>query len=364
MEWPVNIRTFLATVGVLALPTAALAQPIDGLYLGLGAGYNSLARQSFTGSQVGPYTFPGQPVNANLQSNGGWVVPASVGYGFGNGFRIELEGGYRHTEQHLGGTATIGSGTNQTIDVMVNAFYDIDVGLPWMYPYVGAGAGYTWTSLTSFSGTFDSGRVPFNVSNHTENSGAAQGILGLSFPISGVPGLSATAEFRYMATFGNETFNAQSRTGISATVQYQANFSGLLGLRYALYTPPPPPPPAPAPVAAPAPAPARTYLVFFDWDKADLTERARQIIAEAAQNASRVQLTRIEVNGYTDTSGTAKYNMGLSIRRAKAVAAELVKDGVPANEIVTQGFGDTHLLVPTGPGVREPQNRRVEIILK
>jgi OOP family OmpA-OmpF porin len=104
--------------------------------------------------------------------------------------------------------------------------------------------------------------------------------------------------------------------------------------------------------------------VFFDWDKYNLTDRARQIISEAAANSTKVQYTRIEVNGYTDTSGTPKYNQGLSVRRAQAVAAELVKDGVPRNAISIQGFGDTHLLVPTGPGVREPQNRRVEIIIR
>jgi outer membrane protein OmpA-like peptidoglycan-associated protein len=109
--------------------------------------------------------------------------------------------------------------------------------------------------------------------------------------------------------------------------------------------------------------PARSYLVFFDWDKATLTDRARQIIKEAADNSTHVQYTRIEVNGYTDTSGTPQYNMGLSIRRASAVKAELVRDGVPVAAIATQGFGETHLLVPTGAGVREPQNRRVEIII-
>jgi OOP family OmpA-OmpF porin len=103
--------------------------------------------------------------------------------------------------------------------------------------------------------------------------------------------------------------------------------------------------------------------VFFDWDKATLTDRARQIIAEAAANSTKIQYTRIEVNGYTDTSGTPRYNLGLSVRRAQTVAAELVKDGLPGNAISILGFGDTHLLVPTGPGVREPQNRRVEIIM-
>jgi outer membrane protein OmpA-like peptidoglycan-associated protein len=70
------------------------------------------------------------------------------------------------------------------------------------------------------------------------------------------------------------------------------------------------------------------------------------------------------VNGYTDTTGTPQYNMGLSIRRAKSVQAELIKDGVPANAITIQAFGETHLLVPTGPGVREPQNCRVEILIR
>jgi OOP family OmpA-OmpF porin len=69
------------------------------------------------------------------------------------------------------------------------------------------------------------------------------------------------------------------------------------------------------------------------------------------------------VNGYTDTSGTPQYNQGLSLRRGQAVAAELVKDGVPKAAIAIQGFGETHLLVSTGPGVRGPQNRRVEIIV-
>jgi outer membrane protein OmpA-like peptidoglycan-associated protein len=117
-------------------------------------------------------------------------------------------------------------------------------------------------------------------------------------------------------------------------------------------------------VPAAAVAPARSYLVFFDWDKASLTDRARSIIKEAADNSTHVQYTRIEVNGYTDTSGTPQYNMGLSIRRADAVKGELIRDGVPAASIGTQGFGETHLLVPTGAGVREPQNRRVEIVIR
>ena len=110
--------------------------------------------------------------------------------------------------------------------------------------------------------------------------------------------------------------------------------------------------------------------MFFDWDRSDLSSRAREIIAEAAQASTRVQTTQIEVNGYTDNSaihpgprGGEKYNMGLSVRRAQSVKAELIRDGVPATAIDIHGYGESHPLVPTGPDTREAQNRRVEIIL-
>ena len=83
-----------------------------------------------------------------------------------------------------------------------------------------------------------------------------------------------------------------------------------------------------------------------------------------------MRTTTIEVDGYADTShalpgarGQA-YNLRLSLRRADAVRSELVRDGVPASVIAVHGYGDTHLLVPTGPNAREPQNRRVEIVLR
>ncbi len=53
----------------------------------------------------------------------------------------------------------------------------------------------------------------------------------------------------------------------------------------------------------------------------------------------------------------------VSVRRAESVVAELVHDDVPRNEIAMRSFGETNPLVPTAAGVREPQNRCVEIIL-
>jgi outer membrane protein OmpA-like peptidoglycan-associated protein len=117
-------------------------------------------------------------------------------------------------------------------------------------------------------------------------------------------------------------------------------------------------------MAAPAPVMARTYLVFFDWDKAILTPDAREIVAQAASASHDQAVTTVGVSGYTDTSGTRAYNRALSLRRAKVVAAQMVADGVPADLIEIHAYGETHLLVPTGPNVRESKNRRVEIVVR
>jgi OOP family OmpA-OmpF porin len=169
----------------------------------------------------------------------------------------------------------------------------------------------------------------------------------------------------------NDTANAVQGAGTPAISFLTAGFFApnyteigmLVGVKFKLGGNAPPPPPAQTPAAA-APVPARTYLVFFDWDKADLSDRARQIISDAAQASGHVNTTTIEVDGHADRSGTPQYNQALSLRRAQAVSAELVKDGVPQNIIMISAFGDTRPLVPTAPGIREPQNRRVEIVLK
>ena len=144
---------------------------------------------------------------------------------------------------------------------------------------------------------------------------------------------------------------------VTLTSTNDFNHSVLVGLRYNFGVAPPAP--APTPVAEIG---AKTFLVFFDWDKYDLTARASGIVHEAADYSTHTSYTRIDVDGNTDTSGTPAYNQGLSERRARTVAAELVRDGVPQNVISMHAYGDTKLLVPTGPGVREPQNRRVEIV--
>ena len=69
------------------------------------------------------------------------------------------------------------------------------------------------------------------------------------------------------------------------------------------------------------------------------------------------------LTGHTDRSGSEQYNMALSLRRAEAVKANMIRQGIPANAIVVIGKGESQPLVPTADGVREPQNRRVEIVI-
>jgi len=119
----------------------------------------------------------------------------------------------------------------------------------------------------------------------------------------------------------------------------------------------------PATAAAPA-AKATPFQVFFDFDRSNITDGAAKILQQAAANAKQGNVTHIKLTGHTDSSGTDQYNQALSERRAAAVKAELVKDGVPGAEIVSVGVGKAAQLVPTADGIREPQNRRAEILLQ
>ncbi len=121
---------------------------------------------------------------------------------------------------------------------------------------------------------------------------------------------------------------------------------------------------APLPPAPPTPPAPRNFLVFFDFDKATLTPRAMDIVKEAAGVAKSGQNARVTCTGHTDTAGPAGYNMALSLRRANTVKDALVREGVPATSITVIGKGETALLVQTKDGVREPQNRRVEIVIQ
>lgn len=116
-------------------------------------------------------------------------------------------------------------------------------------------------------------------------------------------------------------------------------------------------------VATPMAEGAGRYVVTFALDGVTLSAQDRQVISEAAADYRAGGMPQITVTGYTDTSGPAEYNLTLSQHRAETVADALVAEGVPATDIVTVGRGEEDLLVPTADGVREPRNRRVEIVV-
>jgi outer membrane protein OmpA-like peptidoglycan-associated protein len=129
-----------------------------------------------------------------------------------------------------------------------------------------------------------------------------------------------------------------------------------LQLKFAPATPPPPP--------APPQVQTTSFMVFFDWDRSNLSAQALNTIKQAADAYKSKGSARITATGHTDKSGPENYNMALSLRRANAVKDALVQNGVPATAIAVIGRGESQPLVPTADGVREPQNRRVEIVLQ
>ncbi len=387
-----KLRSALLVATVLAAPVVAKAEAINGLYVGAGAGVNFLQRENLNRASVPAAAFFPNNLSTNrrIGFSPGVAAVASIGYGIGNGLRFEIEGSYRQNKfrsssQLFAYNARTG-GDEQKYGGALNVLYDFDpnvLGLGFfpaaISPYVGLGAGYDYVQhhnvrlagqSASIAG-FPGGVNQLYRTNAGEGAFAYQAIAGVAFPIGGVPGLALTAEYRFHGLVGDRTYNYQyfsnqaagvgTATRARLTYQDDYNHSIMVGVRYAFNAAPPPV------VAAPVQPPrevARTYLVFFDWDRADLTARARQIVAEAAQATTRVAVTRIEVSGHTDKSGTPRYNQGLSQRRASVVAAELVRLGVPRQAITTQAFGESRPLVPTADGVREPQNRRVEIVLR
>jgi OOP family OmpA-OmpF porin len=179
------------------------------------------------------------------------------------------------------------------------------------------------------------------------------------------PAWSLKLEYRY-SDLGSQNFSNGNTNiggvGVGAVrVNESFNTNAILaGLNYHFGAPPPPPPPPP-PMAMPPAAPV-VFIVFFDWDKSTITPEGMGIIQQAANAYKSGAPVQIQVTGYTDRSGSPGYNQRLSERRANNVAKAMAALGVPPAQMTVSGRGENDNRVPTANGVREPQNRRVEIV--
>jgi len=325
-----------------------------GPYIGLQGGANFLEDNDFRGGGA----------DSKAKYNAGPVGTLTLGYGFNFGLRLELEGGYRRNNvDEINGAS--GDGRLETGSAMLNAIYDVPLptfGIP-LLPHVGAGVGWNhvWNRSGAHNGLTARGQ---------DDLFAWQAIAGLDYVIT--PKLVAGIDYKYMRG-NNATFDVVE-TGGSTKAGDQVSHAVLVGLRYyfgARPAPPAqpaaapiPPPVAPAPAAPPVRAPVRNYTVYFDFDRAELASSAVPIVDQAAASARGGQATRLELIGHADRSGRDQYNQRLSERRAETVRQELVRRGIPANDIAIRGRGESEPAIPTADGVREPRNRRVEIILQ
>ncbi len=310
-------KALLAAAAIVALPVMAQAQSASpGIYIGAEGGVNWMLNTTILGQNVSPQT--------------GFAAGGVIGYDF-VGPRVELEGVYRFNQNNTGFPGQALSNQVGQLGILANLLYDFAPAST-ITPYIGAGAGVAFVDSTSSLGS---------------TQFAYQGIIGLGWNVD--TNFRINLDGRYYGT---------SNPSVQGSTWSNNNFSIMLGLQIKFGAAAPPPPPPPAPVAAPS------FMVFFDWDRYNLSQQALNTIKQAAGAYKTKGSARITATGHTDTTGTPAYNMALSLRRANAVKDALVREAVPAAAITVIGKGESQLLVQTGDQVREPQNRRVEIVVQ
>ncbi|MBN9545397.1 MAG: OmpA family protein [Alphaproteobacteria bacterium] len=338
----------LGCAAVMAIASPAFATP-QGWYVGAGMGWSSMS---------GKADFQGLPDNAfDYQSNA--RLSGALGYKWG-GWRAELEPNWVTNDVRFAGH----TGGTTMAALLGNVAYDYRLTDRWM--------------LTGGFG-LGAARVSHNIRDLANNS-LYLGSSGTDFAWQAMAGISYALfhnveiglEYRYMNT-GTTRAVSQFAPVRFANGEDQTVMIGVRWYPFAEEAaasppaPPPPPSPPPPPPAAPAPMPlpppVKTFVVFFDFDKSDLNDAARVTIADAVRSARQNNFVHVTINGHADTTGSNPYNQKLSERRAIAVKEQMVSLGMPAGDIFTAGRSFSQPLVQTGPGVREPQNRRAVIDL-
>jgi outer membrane protein OmpA-like peptidoglycan-associated protein len=332
---------FLAAAIILSV-TPARAET---LYFGGEGGWTLLQDQKIRAA--------GLPATTE-RFNSGFAAGARIGYEEGS-WRFEAEYTYRRNEADRitsGGVNfnNIG-GSRQAHAFLANLIYEMDFGWP-VKPHIGGGIGGVL-----LKDKLNGPGLP--ILNDSNWEIGYQGIGGLRYDLT--PNIAIDLDYRYFATT-DPRFHVTGN-GIPYKTGYSTH-NVMASIVYRL-GPPAPPPPIAAPPPLPAPPPVaerRVFLIFFDWDRYTITPDGMRIIEQAAAAYRAGAPVQLQVTGYTDRSGSPGYNQRLSERRANAVADALTRLGVPRNDMAVSGRGENDNRVPTADGVREPQNRRVEIV--
>lgn len=103
--------------------------------------------------------------------------------------------------------------------------------------------------------------------------------------------------------------------------------------------------------------------ILFDFDSSNLKDPAKENIKTLAASLNQYPGTDIKVIGHTDNKGTEAYNMSLSERRAAAVKAFAVAQGVPSSRLITIGKGFSEPIADNSTDAGRATNRRVEIVI-
>lgn len=313
----------------------------------------------------------GATLSTHAATTGGFTGTASARF-----FAVDLEGGYNIAAGSLGirpfigaryanwrhnhSLTVLGGSTNlDTWGIGPRAGVDGAVRLSEMFSLFAGGSGSVLFGRYSEAGFFNAAIPPSNGSGPRTifNLDAK---IGVAF--EPIPLLTIAAGYRVDWWNGVDLASWSSLGGGPGSGRGNRFIHGpFVRLAYNIG--------APGPQMAPPPPPAmvvngKAYMVFFDFDRSNITPTAATTIKQVAAQAKAGQSARVGVTGHADRSGSDAYNMALSLRRANAVKDQLVREGIPAAAIAVVGRGESQPLVQTPDGVREPQNRRVEIVLQ
>ncbi len=367
-------RPILASA-VLAIAVPAYADKTDGDYFGIQFGPTFSKEQDIS---------PGFGLEADSSADVGFLAGAFYGQRHGK-FRFELEYTLRsniHDEVEVetpglfGGVGEFDAeGTRRTQALMVNAHHDLfEIG-GWSSS-VGLGLGLAYldvNDLTTSAGTLideDDWQLAGQAMVMVERALADNTHLGIGYRYfrtrrADFNTIAGPASFRFQnhEVFARLSWHfGEPRKAAPAPRPTPRPVAAPAPRPEPKVEPKPAPKPAPKPEPKPAPIPG-PFLVYFDFDKADITASAAKIIADAADAYRRFDIVSVRAQGHTDSAGRSNYNDILAQRRAEAVRAALIAEGVPAEAISVASFGEHDLAVRTDDNVREDRNRRVEIIL-